>query len=544
MGKHGVQVVQGQASGLFLPSVAVEANWDARRFLDQVCVKAGLPPSAWKDDATRLYTFEGEALHASLAQTNAAGPPARPAFFCRAEDLPSLAAFCRNNIGALLTGSMPNFYLTGAADGNISGVILSVRVAGCPEVVLSQISLRPGMPLQATLNALAQAAAQNLAGHKLNQEMLAGLQVDLLLLHDATMHGSAADPRLEGIESRHRAVLVLDRNKAGLIFDPERSAQDLLVEAVKLARVSAHAGAAVFALEALSTSAPVRVSTAPQPVSGPAMRPPALAGTFYDADPDQLARTLDRLFAAGGEAVTPRACLAAMVPHAGLMYSGQIAANVLRRIALPKTIIVIGPKHTALGMDWAVAPHQTWRIPGATIQADVELASELCRAIPGLALDAAAHQREHAIEVELPLLARLAPATKVVGIAIGQGDLASCLRFGKGLAELLGRRKEQPLLLISSDMNHFAKDAENRRLDALALAALETCDPTRLYETVTQNQISMCGVLPAVIVLETLRLLGKSPKAERVGYATSADVTGDTSRVVGYAGVLFPSHDR
>ncbi len=62
IGKHGIQVVQGQASGLFLPSVAVENNWDARRFLDQVCVKAGLPPAAWKDDTTRFYTFEGEAL--------------------------------------------------------------------------------------------------------------------------------------------------------------------------------------------------------------------------------------------------------------------------------------------------------------------------------------------------------------------------------------------------------------------------------------------------------------------------------------------------
>ena len=365
------------------------------------------------------------------------------------------------------------------------------------------------------------------------------LHVDLLLLHDPTLHGSAANPQLAGLDPRHRVILVLERNKAGLIFDPERSAEDLLAEAAKLAHVSHPSGAAVFALDALSTSAPVRVSTAPQPARGPAVRPAALAGTFYEADPAQLARTVDQLLAVNGEAVQLRRYPAAMVPHAGLKYSGQIAANVLRRISIPKTVIVIGPKHTALGMDWAVAPHQTWRIPGATIDSDVELAQELCRAIPGLVLDAAAHQREHAIEVELPLLARLAPTTKVVGIAIGHADLAGCLRFGKGLADLLNRREERPLLLISSDMNHFATDAENRRLDAMALAALETGDPTQLYQTVTDNQISMCGVLPAVMVLETLRLLGGTPKVERVGYATTADVTGDISRVVGYAGVLF-----
>jgi AmmeMemoRadiSam system protein B len=199
----------------------------------------------------------------------------------------------------------------------------------------------------------------------------------------------------------------------------------------------------------------------------------------------------------------------------------------------------LGPKHTALGVEWAVAPHQTWTFPGGRLESDVNLAVELARAIPGLELDASAHQREHAIEVELPLLARLSPESRVVGIAIGAADLPGCLRFAEGLAGVLRSRADRPLLLISSDMNHFASDAENRRLDAMALAALEHLDPVELHETVTAHNISMCGVLPAVIVLQTLRLLDRLHKAERTGYATSADVTGDSSRVVGYAGMLF-----
>src|SRR5207247_2374323 len=115
---------------------------------------------------------------------------------------------------------------------------------------------------------------------------------------------------------------------------------------------------------------------------------------------------------------------------------------------------------------------------------------------------------EHAIEVELPFLAKLAPQTKVVGIAIGSGDLESCRRFADGLTRVLRDRNDRPLLLVSSDMNHFATDAENRRLDELALLALERRDPEEVYEIVTGNGISMCGVLPAVIVLETLRQLG------------------------------------
>lgn len=212
---------------------------------------------------------------------------------------------------------------------------------------------------------------------------------------------------------------------------------------------------------------------------------------------------------------------------------------VLRRLKIPRTVIILGPKHTPQGMESAVAPHQTWTFPGGSLESDFLLAHQLCETIPGLEMDAMAHQREHAIEVELPLLARLAPHARVVGLAIGSGDLASCQRFAEGLASVLKERADRPLLLISSDMNHYATDAENRRLDALALAALERLDPTDVYETVTQNRISMCGLVPAVIVLQTLRMLGGLHKTERVGYATSADVTGDPSRVVGYAGMLF-----
>src|SRR6202023_45607 len=104
----------------------------------------------------------------------------------------------------------------------------------------------------------------------------------------------------------------------------------------------------------------------------------------------------------------------------------------------------------ALGMEWAVAPHQTWALPGTSIASDPDLARQLAHEIPGLSLDALAHQQEHAIEVELPLLARLAPETRVVGIALGHGDLDSCRRFADGLVTVLRRREDRPLLLISS----------------------------------------------------------------------------------------------
>ena len=112
-------------------------------------------------------------------------------------------------------------------------------------------------------------------------------------------------------------------------------------------------------------------------------------------------------------------------------------------------------------------------------------------------------------------------------------------QFAAGLAQVMRSLAVPPLLVISSDMNHFASDAENRRLDEIALAAMETLDPERLYETVTSRRISMCGMLPAVIVMETLRNLQQLKRSERVAYGTSGDVSGDLSRVVGYAGMLL-----
>lgn len=537
VGKHGVQVIRGPARGLFLPSVAIESNWDARRFLDQVCIKAGLYPTAWKDEGTALFTFEGDVFRGRLPENDDARPNADRPSVCRSEDLAAFADFCRRELVNLLTGATPSYYFWGAPDGNVNGVVLRLNGPASPEGIhFSQLSLRPGVPLQSTLFALVRAAAQHLSTQQLHPDSLNTLQVGLTFLHDPVLHGTVADPHLDGLDSQQRAFLVLERNKAGLVFNPEQTAEQLLAETAREAQVSLPDTASVLSLRVLTSMTPVRVSTVPKPVRGPENRAAAVAGTFYEANAEELSRTVDRLLA--GER-RPESWPAAMVPHAALRYSGAIAAAVLQRIQIPKTVIVIGPKHTPLGVEWAVASHQTWALPGGAVASDWLLARQLCEAIPGLEMDAAAHEREHAIEVELPLLARLAPETKVVGIVIGHGDLNSMRRFAQGLADLLREREDRPLLLISSDMNHFAPDAENRYLDELALAALDRCDPAELYDTVTQHNISMCGVLPAVMVLETLKLLGGGTQSERVGYATTADVSGDKSRVVGYAGMLL-----
>ncbi|HEY2413202.1 MAG TPA: AmmeMemoRadiSam system radical SAM enzyme [Pirellulaceae bacterium] len=537
IGKHGLQIARGENRGLLLPGVAVDNGLNAEQFLDQVCLKAELPAAAWRQDDTTLWTFEGHCIHKKLQDY--LDPAAVPNWVLPIDPkhMPALAEYCRVNLQAFLTGATPNYYATGLPDANVHGVVLSLQTADGEEFLQgNRLSFKQLLPLQSTLfsmtEGMAQAFRQNKALHG-NRNISLGLAV----LYQPSLHGTVAEPDLRGVDPRRHMTVVMERNRTAGLFDPQQSAESLVQNAAREAGVRMPEFAQVMALECMTNMTKVRTVNVPAPAAGTEVRQPAVAGKFYPADPNELAQLVDQCLPKKKSAT--KSYPAIMVPHAGLIYSGTIAAETLSKVKFPSTIIVIGPKHTPYGLEWAVAPHATWSIPGATIASDSDLARRLCENIPGLQMDAAAHAQEHGIEVELPFIARLAPQSKVVGIAIGGGDLTRCRQFATGLAKVMNEMDEQPLLVISSDMNHYASDVETRRLDEMALAAMETGDPEQLYNTVTSKHISMCGVLPAVIAMETLQQLKKLKKIERVAYGTSGDVSGDKSRVVGYAGMLL-----
>jgi len=538
VGRHGLHISRGNSVGLLLPVVPVEHGWNAEEFLEHVCRKAGLPTTAWQDDQAHLLRFEGHMVPGDFdAGVLAAGGEKPPRF--AAADLQQLADQCRQNVLALIRGATPNYYLPGCPDGTVEAVALSVRLGDQPEPsTFSQMSLRPGVPLQATLFSLCEAAAKTLARSGAGAAEGNRVHVGLTLLYDPAMHGTADKPDLAGVSPDRRALLVVEHGRSAWVFDPGQTVPQLLQTASLAAQVSRPATASLFSLAAQSTERSISVSNVAQPRPGPNVRPPAVAGTFYPGDAGQLAKMIDDLLADGD--AQPADWPAVMVPHAGLIYSGRLAAQTFRRVRIPDTVIIIAPKHTRQGVDFAIAPHDTWSFPGGSVASDPELARRLAADVPGLQLDAAAHQQEHAIEVQLPILARLAPHARVVGITLGAGDLERCRQLARGLADALRTLQPRPLLVISSDMNHFASDQENRRLDEIALQSVETLDPAAVYETVVaRHNISMCGVRPAIVVMETLRQLNLLGRCLRVGYDTSATTSGDTRRVVGYAGMLF-----
>ena len=539
IGKHGLQIARGESRGLLLPGVAVDAGLDAEGFLEQVCLKAGLPPTAWREADTALWTFEGHVIKAAAKDLLAEHAPAAASPFGFSQPaIVALGEFCRQNLLAICSGATPNYFAPGLPDGNVHGIVLSLIDASGREILqANRLGFRDSMPLQSTLFGMTESLAPAIAQMRIPLNQLRTMNVGITVVAQPAIQGVAAEPDLRGIDAARHMIVVMERNRTAALFDPQKKAAELVAAATTAAGITQPQYAQVLAMECLSGLSRVQVVSIPQSTRGQEVRPAGVAGRFYPADSQQLSDLVDRCFPANKPAA--EAWPAVMLPHAGLVYSGRVAGETLARVRIPSTVIVIGPKHTPHGLEWAVAPQATWSIPGAAISSDPALAQQLCAAIPGLSLDAAAHAQEHAIEVELPLIHRLAPTAKVVGIAIGGGDLARCRQFAAGLAQVIRGMAEPPLLVISSDMNHFASDAENRRLDEIALKAMETLDPEQLFQTVTSQHISMCGLLPAIIVMETLRELKQLKRVQRVAYATSADVSGDKTRVVGYAGTLL-----
>jgi AmmeMemoRadiSam system radical SAM enzyme/AmmeMemoRadiSam system protein B/AmmeMemoRadiSam system protein A len=533
IGQHGLRIRSGSHVGLLLPMVAIERSWNALQFLDAVCTKAGLPPGSWQRDDAEVEVFDGISFGGRMVFQEPT--VVRDVSIFSIEQLHQLQSWVRLNLSAIQTGATPFYYASYAPDASVSGVVLNVTFdAQQPPVSWLQLNLREGIPLQSSLFQLTQTAARSLA----SAGPATNWRVDIAILSTVIHHGVDTDYELAGVNCQSRALMLMDGRSWAFGFDRSADAAQLYQQTH--AAENFRSGATmVYSVVCEATCSTLSVSSGPRADSAIASRPPAVAGVFYPASDQAREAQVDALLA-GLPVVERQTVAAAMVPHAGLRYSGRIAADVWRRIELPSRVLIIGPKHTPDGLEWAVAPHDEWRLSDtARMVGDVELAREIASAVTDMELDAAAHRTEHGIEVQLPLLYRLAPHTRVAAIAMSGASIDRLQHAAKQLARCLAAMDDPPLLVISSDMNHFADDAENRRRDRLALDVLSKREPEELLRICAAENISMCGQVPAALVLMTLRELGRETRYTEVAYGTSGDISGDRSRVVGYAGVLF-----
>jgi hypothetical protein len=267
-------------------------------------------------------------------------------------------------------------------------------------------------------------------------------------------------------------------------------------------------------------------------------RSAAVAGSFYPRDPDGLRRLV--LQCLGSAPEPPRRAPAAIVPHAGLVYSGPCAGAVFRRLTLPPTVVVLAPNHTGLlgapggASVWARGAFGT---PLGRSPVAAAFAAALIARCALAAHDPEAHRAEHAVEVELPFLQVLAPTTAIVPIVLAWDDWPRCRSLAEALAEVIRGWPDDVLVLASSDMTHYESASSAARKDRLALSAVERLDGEALLEVCRRERVTMCGRAPAAAALETARRLGAT-RATVVDYRHSGMVTGDDARVVAYAGVV------
>src|SRR5579862_9878505 len=226
------------------------------------------------------------------------------------------------------------------------------------------------------------------------------------------------------------------------------------------------------------------------------IRAPAVAGRFYPATAGEIAEQLRTMMPAQG---APRAAAAVMCPHAGWVYSGKIAGDVLARVEVPARVLVMCPNHTGRGARVSIMASGAWRTPVGDVPLDEELGAALVEEaaqIRGARDDSAAHASEHAIEVLVPMLRARQPAVRLTPVVVGPLDAAECAALGQAIARAVARVSAPVLVVASSDMSHYLPDRETRRRDKLALDALCAGDPAALLHVCDEHDVSMCGVRP------------------------------------------------
>ncbi|MEE9594033.1 MAG: AmmeMemoRadiSam system protein B [Candidatus Hydrothermarchaeales archaeon] len=269
------------------------------------------------------------------------------------------------------------------------------------------------------------------------------------------------------------------------------------------------------------------------------MRQPAVAGQFYSSDAKKLREQIEGCFL---HKLGPRRLpehgegriAGAVVPHAGYMYSGPVAAHAYYELAKyekPETLIIMGPNHIGMGSGVAVSK-DVWKTPLGEVEVDEDCADLLWKNCDVVDLDETAQEFEHSIEVQLPFLQYIYDDFKFVPICMALQDLETSREVGEAISKMKGA-----LVLASSDFTHYEPAADAKAKDEPAIQRVLELDEGGFVQTVYEGNMSICGSGPIAACVSALK--GKAEKGELLKYATSGDITGDHSKVVAYAAIAF-----
>lgn len=271
------------------------------------------------------------------------------------------------------------------------------------------------------------------------------------------------------------------------------------------------------------------------------VRPSSIAGTWYEADPQALARSVDAHLEQAQLPALPGRVLALLAPHAGHIYSGPVAGYAFAAVRglRPALVAVISPMHHLYAPPLLTTAHDAYATPLGEIPVDRQAVSDLDTRLQkrlGFGLTPVANDPEHSLEIELPFLQRtLQTDFQLLPVMLRDQSPRVARELGEALAENL--RDRQALLVASSDLSHFHNQAIAKELDSAMLGQVEAFSPQGLFDLEQNAKGEACGIGAVAAVLWAAQALG-ADTVRVLNHATSGDVTGDFQRVVGYGAAV------
>lgn len=269
------------------------------------------------------------------------------------------------------------------------------------------------------------------------------------------------------------------------------------------------------------------------------VREPILSGSWYPGSPEKL-RTMVSDYLIKAESPPVRGeIVATVVPHAGYIYSGQVAAYAYQLIRGSdfKRVVLIGPSHRVPFRGISVNQQSAYRTPLGTVPVDQALSKRLLGKGAELTWVPQAHANEHCLEIQIPFLQMVLADFQIVPILMGQQDFETCTRLAGELSQVLDDGTKS-LILASTDLSHFHTDEKAKALDNRFIEHVKAFDPKGLANSLSSGQCEACGGGPAVVAMLAARQRGAS-RSVVLKYANSGDVSGDRRQVVGYVSAVF-----
>ncbi|MGV8073948.1 MAG: AmmeMemoRadiSam system protein B [Syntrophobacteraceae bacterium] len=274
------------------------------------------------------------------------------------------------------------------------------------------------------------------------------------------------------------------------------------------------------------------------PAASEEIREPVLAGSWYPGDPKALKEMVEGFVSRAAQNEVPGRLTALVAPHAGYVFSGQVAAYAYKILQKREfqTVVVIAPSHQAAFSGVSVYDRGGFRTPLGVVPLDSAFISALEKRESRIRFIPNAHAKEHAIEIQLPFLQTVLQEFKLVPLIMGDQDISTCRWLAEALADCI--KDKSVLVVASSDLSHFHSYDQAKVLDQVVIDRINALDPEGLSENLLKGKCEACGGGPMVAAM---LLAGKqgTTAGKVLNYANSGDVTGDRNRVVGYLAAAF-----